>query len=87
MEKILTMIRLMLTDSLWVRLLNAIKETNAYQTESLRMTVEGILWRFRTGAPWRDLPAEFGSWKTVFNRFNTWSKPKRLAEAFRTDSW
>ena len=68
------MIRLLLTDSLWNRLLTAINKTNAYQTENLRMTVEGILWRFRTGAPWRDLPNEFGPWKTVFNRFNTWSK-------------
>lgn len=68
------MIRLLLTDSLWNRLLTAINKTNAYQTENLRMTVEGILWRFRTGAPWLDLPNEFGPWKTVFNRFNTWSK-------------
>ena len=29
---------------------------------------------FRTGAPWRDLPDEFGPWKTVFNRFNSWSR-------------
>lgn len=68
------MIRLLLTDDLWNRLLDALKETNAYQTENLRMTIEGILWRFRTGAPWRDLPDGFGPWKTVFNRFNTWSK-------------
>ena len=68
------MARLLLTDSLWDRLLEAIKKTNAYQTDNLRMTIEGILWRFRTGAPWRDLPEEFGSWKTIFNRFNSWSK-------------
>lgn len=64
----------MLSDSLWKRLVSAIQETNAYQTENLRTTIEGILWRFRTGAPWRDLPDECGAWKTVFNRFNTWSK-------------
>jgi len=28
--------------------------------------VEGIVWRFRTGSPWRDLPAEFGSWQTAW---------------------
>lgn len=28
----------------------------------MRRTVEGIAWRFRTGAPWRDLPEEFGLW-------------------------
>jgi transposase len=78
--------RLTLTDSLWARLLSAIKETSAYLTENLRMVVEGILWRFRTGAPWRDLPRFFGPWKTVFNRFNTWSKSgvwRRLFEMLR----
>jgi len=50
------MIRVMLSDILWDRLQTAIKTTNAYQTDNLRMTIEGILCRFRTGAPWRDLP-------------------------------
>jgi len=27
-----------------------------------------------TGAPWRDPPSEFGSWKTVCNRFGRWQK-------------
>lgn len=76
------MVRLLLTENLWKRLLDAIEETNAYRTENLRMTVEGILWRLRTGTPWRDLPDEFGPWKTVFNRFNTWSKSGVWHEVF-----
>jgi len=36
--------------------------------------LEGILWILRTGAPWRDMPDEFGSWKTVYTRFYRWSK-------------
>ncbi|WP_437833949.1 IS5 family transposase [Sorangium sp. So ce1153] len=39
-----------------------------------RRFVEAVLWILRTGAPWRDLPGEFGPWKTVFNRFDRWSK-------------
>jgi len=39
-----------------------------------RPALEGIIWRFRTGSPWRDLPAEYGAWQTVYRRFNTWSK-------------
>ena len=39
-----------------------------------RNFVEAVLWIHRTGAPWRDLPSEFGSWKTVYSRFNEWSK-------------
>lgn len=39
-----------------------------------RTMLEGICWRYRTGSPWRDLPAEFGPWKTVWKRHFRWSK-------------
>lgn len=39
-----------------------------------RQTLEGILWIARTGAPWRDLPAQFGKWDTVFQRFRRWTQ-------------
>ena len=39
-----------------------------------RAVVEGIVWRYRTGCPWRDLPTEFGSWKTVWRRHDRYSK-------------
>ena len=35
-----------------------------------RVVVEAICWRVRTGAPWRDLPQEFGPWQTAWHRFN-----------------
>jgi len=38
-----------------------------------RKVVNGVLWRTRTGAPWRDLPASYGCWKTVYNRHRRWS--------------
>ena len=38
-----------------------------------RMVLEGICWRYRTGSPWRDVPAEFGSWKTLWKRHFRWS--------------
>jgi transposase len=38
----------------------------------LRQQFEGVLWRFRTGGQWREMPAEFGSWSTVHNRFRQW---------------
>ena len=37
------------------------------------MVVDGVLWRTRTGSPWRDLPASYGRWKTVYNRHRRWS--------------
>jgi transposase len=38
-----------------------------------RPIVEGIVYRVRTGVPWRDLPAEFGAWQTVHRRHQMWS--------------
>jgi transposase len=31
-----------------------------------RQIVNGILWRIRTGAPWRDLPEKYGKWMTIY---------------------
>ncbi len=49
-----------------------------------RLFVEAILWIVRTGSPWRDLPAHFGKWNTVFVRYRDWVKAdvfKRLFDA------
>jgi putative transposase len=53
-----------------------------------RRFFEAVVWWRRTGVPWRDLPDEFGPWKTVFNRFDRWSKNGRwndLLAALQTD--
>ena len=39
-----------------------------------RVTLDGILWVLQTGAAWRDLPARYGDWRSVFDRFNRWRK-------------
>jgi transposase len=38
-----------------------------------RKVINGVMWRTRTGSPWRDLPASYGNWKTVYNRHRRWS--------------
>ncbi|MEY9860759.1 transposase [Catenulispora sp. GAS73] len=45
----------------------------------MREQFNGILWRFRTGSGWRDVPERYGSWSTLYDRFNAWSK----AEVFQ----
>ncbi|GIG20057.1 hypothetical protein Cch01nite_07810 [Cellulomonas chitinilytica] len=39
-----------------------------------RRVVEAIIWRYRTGVPWRDLPVEFGPWQTIWKRHARFSK-------------
>ena len=47
-----------------------------------RRTLEGIIWRYRTGSPWRDLPEEFGAWQSVAERHLRWSVDGTYAQIF-----
>jgi transposase len=37
-----------------------------------RLFINAVFWILRTGAPWRDLPAEYGDWKNTHRRFCRW---------------
>jgi transposase len=39
-----------------------------------RQIVNAIRWVLKTGAPWRDLPEHYPTWKTVHSRFSRWTK-------------
>lgn len=38
----------------------------------LREQFEGVIWKFRSGGQWREMPQEFGAWQTVYDRFAQW---------------
>ena len=38
-----------------------------------RQVINAILWKLRTGAPWRDLPERYGPWKTAHERLRRWT--------------
>jgi transposase len=38
-----------------------------------RLVLDAIFWIARTGAQWRDLPAEFGKWNSVWKQFRRWA--------------
>ena len=42
--------------------------------EQTRAVINGILWRLRTGAPWRDIPVRYGDWNKIYRRFRRWSQ-------------
>jgi transposase len=64
-----------LTDQQWEQLaplLPPAKPQTGRPNHDHRLILNGILWRLKTGAPWRDLPEHFGAWQTVYSRFRRW---------------
>jgi transposase len=54
-----------------------------------RLFVEVVLWIVRVGAPWRDLPQDFGNWNSVFQRFRRWVRSgvfDQMFEALAADA-
>jgi transposase len=65
-----------LTDQEWALLeplLPDQRRRRARPWKDHRQVVNGVLWRTRTGSPWRDLPTSYGCWKTIYNRHRRWS--------------
>ena len=48
-----------------------------------RLFVEAVLYRYRAGIPWRDLPERFGDYKQVHTRFSRWAKTGVWERVFR----
>lgn len=67
------MTRAQLTDGEWgfVEPFLPVGEYGPYP-ERLRQQFEGVIWKFRSGAQWREMPERFGAWSTVHNRFRQW---------------
>ena len=75
--------RTMLNDQHWSKLQNIFRQFNIYLKPNLRNFVEAILFRIRTGCPWRDLPSEFGNSNSIFQKFNRWSSNEKLVKIFK----
>ena len=60
-----------LSDAQWSRVEGLLPSSGGRRGRPFRdhrQVVEGIIFRYRAGIPWRDLPAEFGPWQTVWKR-------------------
>ena len=81
-----------LTDEQWAKLeplLPPEKPPIGKPNRPHRTVVNGILWRIRTGAPWRDLPERYGPWRTVYSRFRRWRQAgiwDRVLAALQADA-
>jgi transposase len=73
-----------LTDKQWERLQALLPERRPGPASKLgdRLFIDAVLYRAKTGCPWRDLPGHFGPWKTVYNRFLNWAERGAWARIF-----
>ena len=65
-----------LTDRAWEQIAPLLPENGGRgkQWKDHRQVVNGILWKLRTGSPWRDLPERYGRWQTCYDRFARWRR-------------
>jgi len=66
----------------WKKLKIIMLRLNIYDKKNLQKTVEGILYRLKTGCQWRCLPRAFGKWNTIYKAFQRWIQNKKLKKIF-----
>jgi transposase len=65
-----------LRDDQWERiqgLLPGREDSVGVTAKDNRLFVEAVLYRYRAGIPWRDLPERFGAWKGIHTRWSRWA--------------
>ena len=84
--------RYALTDEHWERIkgfLPGLAGQPGATARDNRLFVDAVLYRYRTGIPWRDLPERFGDFRVVHTRHSRWSKSgvwKRIFDALAQDA-
>ncbi len=51
----------------------SVRAPNGRKPNDHRLVLDGVFWIARSGAPWRDLPEEFGKWSSVYRQFRRWT--------------
>lgn len=77
------MLQTLLNDKLWLKLKPILLDLNIYDKPNLRNIFTGILYRLKTGCPWRYLPECFGKYNTVFKAFRRWTKLDKFTKLFK----
>ena len=66
-----------LTDAQWATLaplLPAASGMGRPPKWTKRQLIDGIRWRIRVGAPWRDVPEQYAAWQTIYGLFRRWQR-------------
>ena len=69
--------RYTLRDDQWERIQNLLPGRDGHvgvTAKDNRLFVEAVLYRYRSGSAWRDLPSRFGDFRVIHTRFSRWSK-------------
>ena len=64
-----------ISDKLWAKIRKNLPGSEGHTgrpAEDNRKFINAVFWILRTGAPWRDLPSEYGDWKNTHRRFCRW---------------
>lgn len=68
------MSRFVIDDLMWSKLEELLPPPKGRHGKDDRLFVEAVCWIIRTGAPWRDLPHDYGKWQSVYGRYSRWVK-------------
>ena len=74
-----------LTDEQWAQLRELLPKKRQGPRSKIgdRQFIDAVLYRAKTGVPWRDLPERFGPWKTIYNRFANWADRGEWLKIFK----
>ena len=79
-------------DDQWERIFEMLPRQNGHRRATAvdnRLFVDAVLYRYRAGVPWRDLPERFGDWNNAHRRFSRWSEKgvwQRIFELLAADA-
>ena len=76
------MSRFVIDDVMWAKLEKLLPAPKGRHGKDDRLFLEAVCWIIRTGAPWRDLPPDYGNWKSVYNRYSRWVKAEHFNRIF-----
>lgn len=77
------MSRMIIDDAMWDKLIKLLPKPKGRHGNNDRLFIEAICWMIRTGAPWRDLPPDYGAWISVYGRYSRWVKKGHFDEILK----